>query len=397
MTAPCRSGRALLEASIALLVLACTGPAPAATAKLPTPSPAFTATPAATPVPPTPKFIATPTPITHFEPLSTTWVSLSTGWVLGLAPCSAGGCVRLLKTDDGGRNWRLVPGTDLPFPGTQHGVGQVRFADQLNGWAFEPGLWATHDGGATWIAQTLPNVSNFTVLALETTGVVVHLAGINWDQQRNGVSIYTTTTDSNNWGKASVEIGMGAGPVPRSQLVATHGAAWLLHVNRTVQGGARYPENGGWLSWSLPCSGTGPALMAAADAQHIAVLCDEPVSYGTASVMHLYLSSNGGGTFVRSSTDWPISTGVALAMPQAGVIVAGRSDAATGDSTLVLTTDSGVRFRTVYRLPKGFFASYIGFTSAKQGVAVAGDGNESMLLQTFDGGYNWSPVSFPDT
>jgi hypothetical protein len=315
--------------------------------------------------------------------------------VLGLAPCPAGGCVRLLRTDDGGRSWRLVPGTELPYPRTQHGVDQVRFADQLNGWAFEPGLWATHDGGTTWIAQTLPGVTTFTVLALEATGIVVSLAGMDWDELGNGVSVYTTTTDSNNWEKASVEIGVGAGPIPRSQLVATRGAAWLLHVNRTVMGGARYPANGGWRSWSLPCSGTGPGLMAAADAQHVAILCDEPASYGEASLVHLYLSADGGGTFARAGPDWPASTGVALAMPRPGVLLADGTDMSSGGPGLVLTTDSGASFRTVYKFPSGLVASFIGFTSSNQGVAVVGDGNESTLLQTFDGGYSWAPVSFP--
>ena len=29
-------------------------------------------------------------------------------------------------------------------------VSSIRFADRQNGWAFGPGLWATHDGGRAW-------------------------------------------------------------------------------------------------------------------------------------------------------------------------------------------------------------------------------------------------------
>ncbi|TMK98625.1 MAG: glycosyl hydrolase, partial [Actinobacteria bacterium] len=42
---------------------------------------------------------------------------------------------------------------------------EVRFADDLHGWAFEPALWATSDGGATWRRQAPPGGGRL-VLAL---------------------------------------------------------------------------------------------------------------------------------------------------------------------------------------------------------------------------------------
>ena len=59
--------------------------------------------------------------------------------------------------DDGGSDWVGVPaprtGLTLPQADTSDPVDdveRVRFSDALNGFAFGPGLWATHDGARTW-------------------------------------------------------------------------------------------------------------------------------------------------------------------------------------------------------------------------------------------------------
>lgn len=73
------------------------------------------------------------------------------GWVIGTVPCGAGRCPQMYTTKTRGHGWLVLP--RVPFPVTQaqpSGVSEIVFADQLNGWAFDPGLWATHDGGRSW-------------------------------------------------------------------------------------------------------------------------------------------------------------------------------------------------------------------------------------------------------
>jgi hypothetical protein len=98
-----------------------------------------------------------------FQPWASSFVSASTGFVLGGAGCRFGvnGAQApcrpvVVTTGDGGASWRTVssPPTELvPYGFAGLAGRQVRgitFADSRNGWLFAPGLWATHDGGEDW-------------------------------------------------------------------------------------------------------------------------------------------------------------------------------------------------------------------------------------------------------
>ncbi len=88
--------------------------------------------------------------------LSATFISARTGWALGVRPCRRHRCrLELRKTTDHGRRWFAVPAPPAPYaaPGRTPALGavaSVAFADARDGWAFGPGLWATHNGGRTW-------------------------------------------------------------------------------------------------------------------------------------------------------------------------------------------------------------------------------------------------------
>ena len=129
---------------------------------------------------------------TSFDPESVTFVSLSTGWALGTAPCAPGGtCLALRETTDAGRSWssrplpaslvgaadRTVDGApaDL-WGGSEFGLN-VRFAGPADGWIYGglavpgsvgPTLWSTHDGGLSWREQPTGRLtwSNFSVYFL---------------------------------------------------------------------------------------------------------------------------------------------------------------------------------------------------------------------------------------
>jgi hypothetical protein len=91
------------------------------------------------------------------------FVSATNGYLLGLtlSDCTAGTTSKIAvrRTTDGGLDWTALPAPDASWggvapDGTGHipadGVTSVLFADERDGWAYGPGLWATHDAGATW-------------------------------------------------------------------------------------------------------------------------------------------------------------------------------------------------------------------------------------------------------
>jgi hypothetical protein len=92
-----------------------------------------------------------------FDPVSFTAISASEYWLLGLAPCSNPVCTSIVRTTDGGAHFSGVPAPTSVLDvgnGASGGINTLRFADALDGYAFDdnPGgaFWSTHDGGAHW-------------------------------------------------------------------------------------------------------------------------------------------------------------------------------------------------------------------------------------------------------
>lgn len=96
-------------------------------------------------------------------PIGASFVSATDGYLLGvtLTDCAATSASKIVlrKTADGGLTWTALPAPPAPWGGVAQdgtgripagGVTSVLFADARNGWAYGPGLWATHDGGASW-------------------------------------------------------------------------------------------------------------------------------------------------------------------------------------------------------------------------------------------------------
>src|SRR5437867_77740 len=102
----------------------------------------------------------------RFHAQSASWISPDEGRMLGWAPCGRAACTTVVGTSNGGKTWRRLSTLSAPLTLEEAtGVTQVRFADALHGWAFEPALWATGDGGTTWKRRTIPGGGRL-VLAL---------------------------------------------------------------------------------------------------------------------------------------------------------------------------------------------------------------------------------------
>ena len=320
-----------------------------------------------------------------FSPASATFVSPTTGWVLGTGPCGSGSCPQLLKTTDGGRAWTAVPAPPAPVDadGAAGGVAEIRFANSSDGWAFRPTLWSTHDGGAHWARQPLEGVE-----ALEAADGAVHAVTIGDGGFR--FTVQTSRVHTDTWGPAGIDVASGAGPSPHAQLVVAGKAGWIVFTNRVDFAGAKL-RAGRWTGWNPPCGNGGSGALAAPTATHVEAFCSEGVYDSRPSALRAYVSADGGASFTPLAQTMPLRWVDTVAAAGPGVWVVGGNDT---DDTAVLarTADGGGTWQTVQREPGGHWQA-MSFTGAEQGIVLHQvTGAPATLLMTHDAGQTWAPV-----
>lgn len=122
-----------------------------------------------------------PPPPKGFEADSASFVTARAGFMPGARHCSEMPCpARLARTTDGGKTWAYLPAppaslVPLVTTGQPTAVSTVRFVTARDGWLFNPGLWATTDGGRHWRSESLPGM----VVALAASGSEVFAATVN--------------------------------------------------------------------------------------------------------------------------------------------------------------------------------------------------------------------------
>jgi hypothetical protein len=401
--------RVLAIASLSCTVIAACATTPAPNTPSPSPSPSSEPT-----FPPLPSFgaappTASPTPVPvgslpigpvpkGFVPASVTFVSLDTGWVLGSAPCGSTTCVVVLKTLDAGRTWASINPPPTPFMNDAiddySAVSEIRFADAMNGWAFEPGLWATHDGGAHWHQIFLPTTTTAGIIDdVETARGIVHASLLGYGNGDTNIETSAIGTDS--WRATSIAVTAGAGPEPFGAVVLSGDNGWMVQVDRTVIGGARF-EGDRWSTWQPPCeSGGGGLYLAAATATSLAAVCTDGQWANFPQRVVVSFSSNAGTSFDLARTQPDIVDSYGAASPMPGEVVI-ATQGANGNIELIATDNGGATWEKVFGTIFYTFESDLGFTSSSQGVAVlsAGGGGDGELLMTFNSGHTWAPVAF---
>jgi photosystem II stability/assembly factor-like uncharacterized protein len=347
-----------------------------------------------------------------FRPATVTFVSPYEGWALGTAACSAGRCLTLAETGDGGLTWRSVP---APTAGDVAGLApadlSVRFADAADGWVYitspasasSPSrLWSTHDGGRTWSPVGLAVLTSGTIEGLEAANHLVQMAVL----PLGGGSIHIdySPVAGDHWTDVATGVPSGAGPVPSTELVLQGTAGWMVQNDRTVVGGALTTGSRRWSAWTPPCArANGTAAMAASSSTVLVAVCGEGV-WGPAGNLPagepsgplpqwIFRSVDGGVSFqaVRA-VPAGFTAAVIAASPAAMTVVLAGS---TGGSGAVLASaDGGMTWQTAYHASVFTDWKDVGFTTTTQGVAIATGPSGSVLLMTRDGGQHWSPVSF---
>ena len=347
-----------------------------------------------------------PVPI-NFAATSVTFVSQGTGWVIGQAGtpghCYSGKiCTSMARTDNAGRTWYGLhaPLTGPPDGGT--GVSQIRFLEGVNGWAFGPALWATHNSGQSWTAVPL---GGRRVLSLETVGsqafaVVARCTGTGADFATGCTEfwLYSTPARSDNWtqvpGTGSVSVAAGSASSATIVLTGTQGY-WYTPTDTLLSG----PVAQG-MSWSaagtsaLPCTPGAPqpdgrpsgGQLAASGPTDLALACPGSAQPGGGQQEIIYVSPDGGQSWRQQGTLTIDGTATSLAAD-------GSVMALATTHCIDVSSNGGATWRTAHHGPAGGF-SYVGLTSAAQGVAVPADPGQHAVWFSYNGARTWtrSPI-----
>jgi hypothetical protein len=343
-----------------------------------------------------------------FSPGSVTFVSTGTGFSLGAAAACGTRCAAaLVRTQDGGSHWvgltpppaRYVPSNEAAGK-TGPAVSEVRFADPLDGWAYGPSLFATHDGGRTWKAVGLGGA----VVALETSGGYVDAVVSPCAPGRSCTGSYRLDQAPAGGGSFATVL---TGPSQRADtadsafLSLQRSSGFVLLGYGAPTGDALYATGNladphGWNRFPDPCAGTGLGLTSfvAPDTKHLYSLCSgNPAAGSTEKAVVVTLD---GRSRVAGRPPTGGDGGTITATP-AGVVLIGSYSAAT---MLYRSTDGGAAWRTARTFADGGEGVFdLGFTTGTQGVVIHGlpggvPGERGTLLMTHDAGATWRAVAF---
>jgi photosystem II stability/assembly factor-like uncharacterized protein len=342
-----------------------------------------------------------PSPTQLVEDL--TWVSDTHGWALVDTPnCGQSTCTEVLTTTDGGTAWSQI-GTIAASSSLCTGCGtldvtHIRFANDLDGYAFDPNLFVTTDGGTTWSQESGPFVE-----AVEPAGADVMRVSYSHSGCPGpcDLTIQEAPAGASNWDTVN-------GPIQGDavQLVRQGADNAYVAVFQNPAGGAgsahamlMISHNGGtsWTDRADPCGVVGgneydTSAIAAAPSSVVTILCSER---GGTQRSFVAVSTNGGTTFTSQPLVAPADTFTNIAATSAVSVFLGGTAPATGAESaqwvLLASTDGGQSWQQVASQTgqaEQYFpgASFLGFESATVGRWV---GYPYDIWETTDGGSTW--------
>lgn len=304
-----------------------------------------------------------------FQPASFTAINELDWWLLGPAPCASPPCTSIVRTRDGGRSF-----VGLPAPRT-NAVTQLRFADALDGYAFDPQLWTTHDGGETWRRlQVGGPVSELAAGGGHVYALVSLGAAYGYRLVRSGVAADTWRTLRTIRDGQPVLWVQG-----REVMVVTQARSAVERLLISTDDGLRF-QAGAVLPKGENFCGIDATLRATIWAQCL-----------DAMTVQVLRASGARAKFI------PSRRGAFL--PMTAFAAASPSTAIAGSSLLERTTDGGRSWRPAVA-PANVYWTYLGFTDATHGVAIGTigptrPGQPSRLYYTTDAGasYHYVPIT----
>lgn len=341
----------------------------------------------------------------NFQPTSVTAVSRATVFTIGQAGtpghCATQYCTSMARSQNAGATWTGLPAPVTGAPDGASGVGQVRFLEGVNGWAFGPELWATHNGGDQWtkVSTHGRRVTDVEAVAARAFAIEATCTGAGQDfaAQCTSFTLYSTPAKADAWTKVGAvttnltppDNGTGA-----AALVLTGSRGYLLGPDGTLYSGPVDGSAAWHAAGKLPCA-TGQAqadgapagaLLGAVTAQNLLLTCAQAPA-GTRQVKQVYVSSDGGKAWQKMWT-----------APAAGIAT---SIAASPSNTVLLATTEGIEVLPAQASswrpaslaaqapPSGF--GFVGMTTAVNGMALPADPSAGTVWFTTDGGLTWVP------
>ena len=348
-----------------------------------------------------------------------TWISDDAGWALAAAPCSHGLCLRIARTEDGGRTWSALPdppaylsaSSSAEYCDRQPCVDHLRFATATVGYLFGPSLLITHNGGMSWTRVMSPWVESLEPGPGEVVRIVYNHDGCPGPCQRK---IEAALAGSDDWRVLrTISLGQVSSDAVSAEVIRARPRAIYVAIYGNVAAGAGtqqttiYRSLDAGRSWARLGDTCGGAGVHVQDAIAIAATPD-----GFLAALCLPRTQLG-ATSVTTSSDEGRSWSPRHAVPQTGdfrpdvIAVASPTDLVISNSlaggsgpytyTLMLSTDGGTRWSSVVSDreqldPNAPQVSYLGFQDSLVGRWV---GYPHATWTTADGGLQWTQQLFP--
>ncbi len=345
-----------------------------------------------------------------FAGQSMSWTSPEHGWAMGSAACGQSTCTTVVRTVDGGATWQTTGTIGAPLSlEDRSGVTVVRFADDLHGWAFDPSLWTTSDGGVTWTMQTTQGGRPLVALAAGPGVAYSVVSACRFNQPVSNcthpTTLWKTTPGQRRWTQVSLSL-----PVANQAAVSVRGSVAYVVVAATLIDGAAAPRGDAavdaldvtldgqtWSSRPDPCHpADGETLREAVpmSQQRVVLLCQGDIGFGKAEKIAL-VSKDNGATTMGAGTMPQLGIETQLAATPSGTLVA----ASYSIGSWIYLNQRGQTWTTPVDLGDGgmgwndvlFTTDQIGFVIHGPATCCGGFG-PGELWETQDGGLTWGPV-----
>lgn len=331
---------------------------------------------------------------TGFAPSSTSWPSVTHGWVLGWVPCGSDKCARLYQTMDGGKTWtqRVAP----PIKPSEYG-DPTRFTIGYDGGSTRGAstalvtngttAYASYDGARTWKTETFGAAGALSVGTMEastTDAFVLATSG--------GITqLYRSPLGKRAWTKATparkLDISYPSGDI------ATRGATAVVSIGSDSTAYTVWTTKNGsaWTRRDPSCFQGALTQLAVPAAGKLFALCSW--APGRGSMRKELKFSDTGAAFWTAG--YPKDTGITSDFAAASAEVAAVGSTGGDEAFVQLTTDGGYTWQTTLAKPETGPVHDLAFVDAKHGALVAGyaDLGTSKLFRTSDGGKTWTEFS----